>query len=178
MKKNKLILWRALSLLVAIPICLSLSGCVEIKYSFTGAQIPVGATTFSVDYFQNRALLVVPTLSTTFTDKLRDYIEQHTKLVEVTDGTGDIRFEGEITGYTQKPINITSGEVAQSNRLTIEIHCVFTCEIDDSNDFDSRFSQYSDYDIDADYDSIEEDLIDEITDDIVEDIYNKAFVNW
>jgi hypothetical protein len=62
--------------------------------------------------------------------------------------------------------------------LTIEVRCAYTNTIDGENDFDSRFSQYSDYSIDADYDAIEESLIDEITDVIVEDIYNKAFVNW
>lgn len=165
-------------LLLSVLVGLTMYGCVKVKYSFTGANIPVGVTTFSVDYFPNRALLVVPSLSTTFTDKLREYIEQHTKLIEVTDGTGDIRFEGEITGFTQRPINITSNEVAQSNRLTIEVRCSFTDVIDDQNDFDSRFSQYADYSIDADYDSIEEELIDQIISDIIEDIYNKAFVNW
>ena len=170
---------RLVNIILAIILFTTLQSCgVKIKYSFTGASIPAAAKTFSVDYFPNRALLIVPSLSSTFTEKLRTYIQDHTSLVEVTDGSGDLRFEGEITGYTQKPVNITSNEVAASNRLTIEVRCAYINAIDGENDFDSRFSQYSDYSIDADYDAIEERLIEEITDDIVEDIYNKAFVNW
>lgn len=165
--------------IIAIFALFTLQSCgVKVKYSFTGASIPPAAKTYSVDYFPNRALLIVPSLSTNFTEKLRTYIQDHTSLIEVTDGSGDLRFEGEITGYTQKPVNITANEVAASNRLTIEIRCAYINTIDGENDFDSRFSQYSDYSIDADYDAIEESLIDEITDAIVEDIYNKAFVNW
>lgn len=167
------------NIILAVILLTTLQSCgVKVKYSFTGASIPPAAKTFSVDYFPNRALLIVPSLSSTFTEKLRTYIQDHTSLVEVTDGSGDLRFEGEITGYTQKPVNITANEVAASNRLTIEVRCAYINTIDGENDFDSRFSQYSDYSIDADYDAIEESLIEEITDDIVEDIYNKAFVNW
>lgn len=150
----------------------------SIKYSTSGASISPEVKTFSVDYFPNKALLVVPYLSSLFTEKLTDYLRSKTGLSQLTDNNGDIRFEGQITGYSQRPIDIQRDEIAASNRLTIEIRVKYTNTTDDKFDFDSRFSQYEDYPTDADFNSIEEQLIEKILDKIIEDIYNKALVNW
>lgn len=150
----------------------------SINYSFKGGTLSPDVKTFSVDYFPNKSLLVVPSLSEQFTEELKKYIIAQTHLDEITDGQGNVAFEGEITTFKQAPINITSSEVATSNRLTIEIRVKFTNEINEEFSFDSKFSAYEDYSIDDDYDSIEQSLIDKILDKILDDIYNKAFVNW
>ena len=102
---------------------------------------------------------MVPYLSTLFREKLTEYLRTKTSLKEMTDNNGDIRFEGEIVGYYQKPIDIQRDEIASSNRLTIEIRVKYTNIKDDKYDFDSRFSNYEDYSIDVDFDSAEEGLI-------------------
>ncbi len=144
----------------------------------TGASISPDVKTFSVDYFPNKAPLVVPYLSSLFTERLTDYMRSKTGLIQMTDNNGDIRFEGQITGYSQRPIDITSDEVAASNRLTIEIRVKYTNTKDDKYDFTSTFSNYADYSTEVNFDSAEESLINDILDKIIEDIYNKALVNW
>lgn len=130
----------------------------------TGGSLNPDIKTFSVDYFPNKALLVVPYLSTLFTEKLQTYMRTKTSLKEVTDNNGDIRFEGQIVGYNQRPIDIQRDEVATNNRLTIEIQVKYTNTKDDKFDFNTRFSNYKDYGIDEDFNSIEESLINEILD--------------
>lgn len=144
----------------------------------TGASISPDVKTFSVDYFPNKALLVVPYLSSLFTEDLKSYLRSKTGLLEMTDNNGDIRFEGQIVGYYQRPIDIQRDEVATSNRLTIEIRVKYTNTKDDKYDFDTRFSNYTDYPTDANFDAIEESLVKEIIEKIIDDIYNKALVNW
>lgn len=161
-----------------ITVCCDSCKLASIKYSMTGASISPDVKTFSVDYFPNKALLVVPYLSTLFTEKLQTYLRTKTSLKEMTENNGDIRFEGQIVGYYQKPIDIQRDEIATNNRLTIEIQVKYTNIKDDKYDFNTRFSNYADYSIDADFDSIEEQLITEILDKIIDDIYNKALVNW
>ena len=56
--------------IITIAILLTLQGCGI--YSFTGASIPPEAKTIAVQFFPNRALLIQPTLSQTFTDALKD----------------------------------------------------------------------------------------------------------
>ena len=44
----------------------------KIGYSFTGAQISPLIKTVFIDYFSNRARVVNPNLSQTFTEKMKD----------------------------------------------------------------------------------------------------------
>ena len=144
----------------------------------TGGSLSAEIKTFSVDYFPNKAPLVVPYLSSSFTEKLTEYIRSKTGLSQLTDNNGDIRFEGQITEYSQRPIDIQKDEIAASNRLTIGIRVKYTNTKEEEYDFTSSFSNYADYSTDADFNSIEESLIDEILEKIIDDIYNKAIVNW
>ncbi|WP_294140335.1 LPS assembly lipoprotein LptE [uncultured Sanguibacteroides sp.] len=167
-----------------IPILLlaiGFSGCklASVSYSFTGAQISPDVKTFSVDYFSNKTAFA-PDLGSNFTEALKSYLRSRTNLTEVTNNDGDVRFEGQIVGFSQRPMEIQNNEVAASNRLTIEIRVKFTNTKDETgkSNFDSRFSHYQNYGIDEDYDAIEADLIKKIVDEIIEDVYNKAFVNW
>ena len=161
-----------------IILCCDSCKLAKVSYNMTGGSLNPDIKTFSVDYFPNKALLVVPYLSTLFTEKLQTYMRTKTSLKEVTDNNGDIRVEGQIVGYNQRPIDIQRDEVATNNRLTIEIQVKYTNTKDDKFDFNTRFSNYKDYGIDEDFNSIEESLINEILDKIIDDIYNKAIVNW
>lgn len=167
-------------LIITLLIAIGCNSCklAKISYNMTGGSLNPEIKTFSVDYFPNKAPLVVPYLSSLFTEKLTNYMRQKTGLTQLTDNNGDIRFEGQITGYSQRPIDITSNEVAASNRLTIEIRVKYTNTKEEEYDFSSSFSNYADYSTDADFNSVEETLIEEILDKIIDDIYNKAIVNW
>lgn len=167
-------------LIITLLIAIGCYSCklAKISYNMTGGSLNPEIKTCSVDYFPNKAPLVVPYLSSLFTEKLTNYMRQKTGLTQLTDNNGDIRFEGQITGYSQRPIDITSNEVAASNRLTIEIRVKYTNTKEEEYDFSSSFSNYADYSTDADFNSVEETLIEEILDKIIDDIYNKAIVNW
>ncbi len=154
----------------------SFAGC-KIKYSFTGASISPEVKTVSVQYFQNRASIVNPTLSQEFTDALKDKIKGQTNLSFVND-LGDVNFEGEITDYKTSPMAITGDDRAALNRFTISIRVKYTNSLDVDQDFEKVFSRYQDYDSTHDLSSVEEELIELIINDITEDIFNDAFVNW
>lgn len=99
-----------------IVLCCDSCKLAKVSYNMTGGSLNPDIKTFSVDYFPNKALLVVPYLSTLFTEKLQTYMRTKTSLKEVTDNNGDIRFEGQIVGYNQRPIDIQRDEVATNNR--------------------------------------------------------------
>ena len=86
-----------LILLFAAVLCCNSCKLYKVSYSTTGASISPDVKTFSVDYFPNKAPLVVPYLSSLFTEKLTDYMRSKTGLSQLTDNNGDIRFEGQIT---------------------------------------------------------------------------------
>ncbi len=157
---------------------LTACGLQTIKYSRNGASIPVDAKTFSVNYIENRAAYVDPTLSNEITETLKEKFRNETNLSEVLDGNGDLNFEGEIVRDYLKPVNITSDDYASSTRLTIEVRIKFTNKKDDKYDFDSQFSAYQDMNETQDRSEVAEDLIKQIIEQIIDDIYNKAVVNW
>lgn len=151
------------------------SGCG--LYSFTGASISPEVKTVSINYFSNNSAIMVPSLSQSFTEALKDKFVSQTSLVLVESG-GDLHFEGNIMDYKTTPINIQGNETAAQSRLTITVNLKFTNKNDDKKDFESVFFRFADYDSNLNLSDIEEDLIKDINNQLVEEIFNKAVVNW
>lgn len=145
-------------------------------YSFTGASYGM-AKTVSIDYFPNNAPIVVPTLSNTLVEALKDKFIKQTPMKLVTKDA-DLSFEGEIRGYSVTSMAVTAEEIASKNRLTILVHVKFVNKTDDKWSFDKDFSAFDDFDSSQSINSVQDALIKTITDKLIEDIFNAAVVNW
>jgi hypothetical protein len=162
-----------ISLILVLTLLYSCTG----GYSFTGADISADIKSFSVDNFENRAPLVQPTLSNTFTEALIDRFLSQTSL-ELVGSNGDLNFEGEITNYRVSPQAFTGDERAALNRLTISIRVKFTNTQEPTKSFDTSFSRYADFESTVSLSAVEEELIREIVDQITEDIFIRSVANW
>lgn len=167
--------WKGKILAISVFALFSLNGCGI--YSFTGASIPAEAKTVSVQYFPNHAQLVNPTLSSDFTDALRNALMNQTSL-DMVESDGDLAFEGEIVDYKTTPVAITATQTAALNRLTITVNVRYINTIDETKNFEQRFSHYEDYPSEQDLNSVQETLTPTIIEALVEDVFNKALVNW
>lgn len=158
-------------------ICLSVlsQGCGV--YSFTPTSRAPDVKTVTVQYFPNQAAIVVPTLSQTFTEKLKSkFISQTTLDVVTTDG--DLNFSGRIINYFTAPTALQGDQTAARNRLTIVIEVQFVNKKDEKQNFEEKFTGFSDYDANQNLAAVESRLIKEITDNIIQDIFNRALNNW
>lgn len=154
---------------------LGLIGCGA--YSFTGGNVG-DAKTIQVDYFPNQAALVEPQLSPLFTQELQDLFIRQTSLSLVPSG-GDLRFEGEITGYRVNPMSATSQQTAAQNRLTVTINVRFFNRLKPDDDFEKQFSFYSDFAADAQLTgSVLDAALEEILDRLTQDIFNSSVGKW
>jgi hypothetical protein len=165
---------------IALPLVLLslMAGCgLKIKYSFTGASIPVEAKTISVATFQNRASLVVPGLTQTLTDALIDMCRAQTNLDMATSG-GDLSFEGEITDYKTQPLTVSGDEQAAMNRFSISVRIRYVNSFNTDLSFDQTFTRYQDYSSTLNLSDVEASLTEEIVKMLIEDIFNRALVNW
>ncbi len=165
-----------------VAICLILAATVVAMqscgvYSFTGASIPPEAKTVSISLFPNKAELVQPSLSQTFTDALRDRFSSQTNLALIPRG-GDLHFEGEITGYSTEPVAITGQQTAALIRLKVTVNVRYTNKFNTKDNFETNFTRFEDYSSSLNLNAVEADLISKITEALVEDIFNKAVVNW
>ncbi len=154
---------------------LAVSGCGI--YSFSGTSIQPDVKTMSVEYFENNALRVNPSLSSSLTDALIDQYRKFTSL-DIISEDGDMNVFGEITGYDTKPMAVTADEVASQNRLTITVKIYFTNRLHPEEDFEKSFSAYADYDSTQLLDAVESSLCEEIIEILIEDIYNATVANW
>jgi hypothetical protein len=169
---------KMLRIVLPLALLIMAAGCgVKMKYSFTGASIPIEAKTISVGTFQNRASLVQPGLNQTVTDALIDMCRAQTNLNIVSAG-GDLSFEGDITDYKTQPLTVGGDEQAAMNRFSITVRVKYVNIFNEDNSFDQSFTRYQDYSSGLNLSDVESSLSEEIVKMLIEDIFNRAFVNW
>ena len=146
-------------------------------YSFTGGDTGK-AKTLQIDFFRNNAPLVEPSLSQKFTQEFQDLFLRQTNL-NLINTSGDLRFEGEITGYRIAPMSATAQQTAAQNRLTITINVRYFNKFIEKDNFERSFSHY--YDFPANNQLVGgtlEAAYKEILDRITQDIFNASVAKW
>jgi hypothetical protein len=81
------------------------SGC---AYSFRGGALPPEVRTIQIEAFPNEAEVVIPTLSQTLTEAIRQKFITQTPLALTRSG-GDLVLRGRITEYRVAPVAIQGG---------------------------------------------------------------------
>jgi hypothetical protein len=145
-------------------------------YSFTGAAIE--GRTINVHFIENNARTVVPSLSATLTEKLRQRILSQSSLSQVNNDMTDYDVSGAIIGYDVTVASVTGKETSLLNRLTITVSITFKNKLNEKANFIQSFSRFADFSSDQNIQNVEVKLISEISDQLADDIFNKAFVNW
>ena len=143
-------------------------------YSFTGASIPPGTSSFQVNYFVNVAgnkpgSTVEPGLDRDFTVALQDLILNLTNL-DLVSADGDLIYEGDITEYSVTPMSATSENTAAQNRLKMAVYLTFTNT--------KSFSFFYDFPADKQVYDVIETAHKEIFERITQDIFNSTLAKW
>jgi hypothetical protein len=166
---------KAITILTALVILFSFSGCSV--YNFTGTG-KIDAETFQVNFFQNNAELIEPGIERRFTLRLQDLIQNQTNL-SLTNSNGDLLYEGEITQYRVSPMTATANQLAAQNRLTITINVRFVNRKKEDDNFEKPFSFYYDYPAnDLLSGSVLEAALEDIYERITQDIFNASLAKW
>jgi hypothetical protein len=145
-------------------------------YSFTGATIE--GKNINIHVMENRARNVVPTLTSTLTDKIRSRIVSQTGLTPVTAENADYDLSGSITAYEVTASGVQNTQQVSQNRLTISIEVIFKNRLDEKANFTQTFSRFADFPASQTLQNVESSLINDIGTQLADDIFNKAFVNW
>lgn len=163
---------------MTLLVIVAIDGC-GVKYGFTGGSIPEGMKTYTVEFFENTAPIVNPTLSQTFTEALKERIRSQSSLSQVSNN-GDAIFEGRITGYSIAPAAVEAGtDRAALTRLSITVNVKYTNTIKPEDNFEQAFTRFKDFSsAGGSIPAQEEALIRDINQMLTEDIYNRAFANW
>jgi hypothetical protein len=146
-------------------------------YSFSGTSIKPDVNSITVNYIENKAMRVFPSLSNTLTEALKDKYRRLTKL-KLDPDNGDLFVEGEIVAYETTALAVNAQEVASQNRLTITIKIRYTNIKYPKENFEKTFADFEDYPSTSSLDQVESRLVDSIVEKLVETIFNATVANW
>ena len=151
-------------------------------YSFTGASIPPGVTTFQVNFFENQAgnrpgSTVEHGLDNELTNALQDLIMNQTNLDLVT-SDGQLIYEGEITEYSVTPMSATAEITAAQNRLKMSVAFRFINTKIEEDDFSKTYSFFYDFPAGLQVYDVKDAAHKEIFDRITQDIFNDTLAKW
>tara|TARA_A100000164_G_scaffold370132_1_gene395743 strand:+ start:22 stop:546 length:525 start_codon:yes stop_codon:yes gene_type:complete len=151
-------------------------------YSFTGASIPAGVTSFQVNFFENLAgnrpgSIVEPGLDNDFTNALQDIIINQTPLNLVSEN-GELIYEGEITKYSVTPMSATAEITAAQNRLQMSVDFRFFNTKNEEENFEKVYSFFYDFPADLQVYDVIDSAHKEIFDRITQDIFNDTLAKW
>ena len=151
-------------------------------YSFTGASIPPGVSTFQVNFFENQAgnrpgSTVEPGLDNEFTNALQDLIMNQTNLDLVT-SDGQLIYEGEITEYSVTPMSATAEITAAQNRLKMSVSFRYINTKLEEDDYSKTYSFFYDFPAELQVFDVKDAAHKEIFDRITQDIFNDTLAKW
>jgi hypothetical protein len=159
------------SLLIAGLVCFS--GC----YSFKDVSIPPEVKTVRVNYIENRATYINPQLAPQLTDRLRQKINNQTRLTLITGEDAHYEIAGVITGYNISTAGI-SEQSAATNRLNVTVHVVFKNRLDEKANFEADVTRNFDFNASLSLQQAETQLADDILKNMTDEIFNRIFSNW
>ncbi len=167
---------KALLYTLIVSVLIVVSAC-TVNYSFSGADIPAEAETFSVQQFQIATPLATPDYGLVLSEAMKDLMLAQTRL-DLADKRGDLQFEGVVTGYQIGNAAISSDEFTSLNRLTITVKVIYTNTIEKEKSFERSFSRFVDYDSGQNFSEIETELIADVNAQLIQDIFDASLGAW
>ncbi len=165
-------------MLVAFVSLLTVFASCKISYKFNGSSIDYSVVkTISIDEFPNRAPLVYASLSSDFTEKMKDEFSSKTALVFV-ERDGDLQISGAITGYDVMSSGVNSAGDAVDSRLQMSVSVHFVNKVNSTESFEKTFSSYQTFSNQYTIDQVQAELNEVLIEDIVSQIFNATVANW
>ena len=158
---------------VLIAGLISFSGC----YSFKDVSIPPEVKTVRVNYIENRATYINPQLAPQLTDRIRQKINNQTRLTLVNGEDAHYDINGAITGYSVSTAGI-SEQTAATDRLTVTVHVSFKNRLDEKANFEADVTRNFDFNANLSLQQAEVQLSEDILKNMTDEIFNRIFSNW
>jgi Lipopolysaccharide-assembly len=168
--------------LVLYALCLLLTGTQSCKlYSFKDVSIPVDIKTIHISFLENKARYVNPQLSPQLTDKLKQKINNQTRLTQIESPDADYDVSGYVSDYNLSTSGV-SGQQAATNRLTVSVHITLKNRLADRKigtpDFDTDLSRNFDFSSNLSLSEAEAQLTTTIISNMTDEIFNRIFSSW
>lgn len=151
--------------------------CLSSCYSFKDVSIPPEVKTARVNYIENKAPYINPQLSPRLTDRLRQKINNQTRLTLVQADDAHYEISGVITNYYVTTAGISQQQAA-TNRLAVTVRIVFINRLDEKANFEADITRNFDFDAALSLQQAEAQKGEEILRNLTDEIFNRIFSNW
>lgn len=175
--------FKTVTLFFGILFCilnLSFTGCGI--YKFTEASpVPPNVKTIKINFIENRAPYVNPQFSPNLTDRLKQKINNQTRLSQTNDDAAHWNLSGQITDYSISTAGITStnGKTQTTiNRLNVTVSITLTKQIENKEPETFTVTRQFDFPANQSIQQAEAVLLDEMVRNITDEIFNHIFSNW
>jgi len=155
------------------------TGC-NYKFSETGTIDP-NVKTVKINLIQNVATYINPQLSQNLTEKLRQKINNQTKLSLTNSDNAHWIIDGQITDYTFSTVGVTSNDGKSQtsiNRLTVTVRIMLTKQIENKEPEEYSATRQFDFPASQSQQQAETNNLDEIVRNLTDEIFNRIFSNW
>lgn len=160
-------------LIVMIAVTFLLGGC----YTFKDVSIPAEIQTVRVNIFENKARYVNPQLAPQLTERLRQKINNQTRLKQVEDSDADYDIYCKITNYAVTTSGISNQQSA-SNRLSVSVQIAVKNNKNPKENIESTAQTQIDFGANLSLQQAESGLMDDILRNLTDEIFNKIFSKW
>jgi hypothetical protein len=148
------------------------------KYSTRDTSpIPQEIKTFRVNYIENKARYVNPTITPQVTEKLKQKILGQTRLRQTNSDDAHYDISGYLSDYSVTTTGIAN-QNATTNRLNVSFHLIFKNTLDQTKDFETDLTRNYDFNAQYSLSQAEATLGSDIIKNLVDEIFNKIFSNW
>ena len=147
-------------------------------YRFKDVNIDPDIKTVKVNYIINKARYQNPQLSPQLSDKLRQKINNQTRLTQVQGDDANLEISGVITSYDPTLTSGISNQQAATNRLNISVSITIKNRLDDKKSREETVTRNFDYAATLSLDQAEAQLNSTIIQNLTDEIFNRIFSNW
>jgi hypothetical protein len=121
---------------------------------------------------------VDPQLSPQLTDKLKQKINNQTRLTQVQTEEADYDVQGWVSSYAVSTSGV-SNQQASTNRLTVTVHLIFKNRLPvGTKDFEEDVSRNFDFSASLTFNDAQAQLTPTIVSNLSDEIFNRLFSNW
>ena len=145
-------------------------------YRFTDASVPDSIKTVRVQFIENRAAYINPQLSPALTDRLRQKINNQTRLTQTNSETAHYDISGSIVEYSVSTTAIANKQEVM-NRLTVRLKITLNNQLANSTQ-DYDVTRNFEFQASSSLQAAESRLMDEMIRSLTDDIFNRIFSKW
>jgi len=151
-------------------------------YSFKDVSVPAQIKTIRINFIENKARFVDPTLSPQLTDKFKQKVgSQLSRLTQVQSDDADYIVDAYISDYAVTTAGV-SNQQAATDRLTVSVHIMFKNKYSDQKigtpDFEADVSRNFDFSASLNLNDAEAQLATTIVSNMTDEMFNRIFSNW